>query len=141
MQALRNDGVLRPDFAHRVVERVRKARRRRQLYRWAMTSAVACALGALAIISLSARNLPGELSMLLASRNGSHSQPIASRELVAPPESDFLSFSQPLAFFFPGSIAVAEVQSSEATYWHSYDPWWNPTGVLASPAVIRSQFE
>jgi hypothetical protein len=142
MQAPRNDGVLRPDFAHRVVEQVRKARRRRQLYRWAVMSAVACVLGTLAIVSLPARNLHGERSTLLVSRNSSsHSERIASGELVAPPESDFLSFGQPLAFFFPGSSAVAEFQSSESTYWHSYDPWWNPAGTWASPAIIRSQFE
>jgi hypothetical protein len=141
MQAPRNDGVLRPDFAHRVVEQVRMARRRRQLYRRAVMSAVACALGTLAIVSLPARNLPGERSTLLVSHNSSHSQLIASGELVAPPESDILSFGQPLAFFFPGSTAVAEFQSSESTYWHSYDPWWNPAGTWASPAVIRSQLE
>ena len=44
MTTARNDRVLRPDFARRVVERVRKAKRRRQLYRWALTSAFACAL-------------------------------------------------------------------------------------------------
>jgi hypothetical protein len=141
MQASRNDGVLRPDFAHRVVEQVHKARRRRQLYRSAVMSAVACVLGTLAIVSLLARNLHGERSTLLVSRNSSRSQRTASRELVAPPEFDFLSFGQPLAFFFPGSSAVAEFQSSESTYWHSYDPWWNPAGTWASPAVIRSQLE
>jgi hypothetical protein len=141
MQAAHRDEVLHPDFAHRVVEQVRKARRRRQRYRWAVISAVVCALGTLAIVSLPARNLHRERSTLLVSRNSSHSQRIASRELVAPPESDFLSFGRPLAFFFPGSVAVAEFQSSESTYWHSYDPWWNPAGTWASPADIRSQLE
>jgi hypothetical protein len=141
MQVPHNNGVLRPDFAHRVVEQVRQARRRRQLYHWAVKSAVACGLGTLAIVSLPARNLHGDRSTLLASRNSSRSQQIASTELVAPPEFDFPLFGHPLAFFFPGSSAVAELQSSESTYWHSYDPWWNPANTWASPAIIRAQLE
>jgi hypothetical protein len=98
-------------------------------------------LAAFAIFSIPARDRPREHSTLLAARNGSYFQSIASREVVAPPEFDFLSFGQPLAFFFPGSSALAEFQSSESTYWHSYDPWWNPAGTWDSPAAIRSQLE
>jgi hypothetical protein len=142
MQVSRNDAVLGPDFAHRVVERVRQAKRRRQLYRWTVSSAVLCALGALVLVSLPARNLSEERSTVLASRSASHAPRIASSgELATPAEDDLMSFGQPLAFFFPAARAVAEFQSSEATYWHSYDPWWNPAGAWASPAVIRSSLE
>jgi hypothetical protein len=142
MQAPRNDAVLGPDFAHRVVARVRQAKRRRQLYRWTVTAAALCALGTLMLVSLPARNLSQERSTVLASRGASHAPRFASPgELATPAEDDLMSFGQPLAFFFPASGAVAEFQSSEATYWHSYDPWWNPAGAWASPAVIRSPLE
>jgi hypothetical protein len=144
MDASSNEAVLRPDFAHRVVERVRKAKRRRQLYRWALSSAAGCALVISAILSLPARNLPQPPSILPAARSDGHSEWIASpsQELGGLREFNLPSFGQqPLAFFFPGATAVADFQSSEATYWHSYDPWWNPAGTLGSLASTRSQVE
>ena len=141
MTTARNDGVLRPDFARRVVERVRRAKRRRQLYRWALTSAFACALVSAAIFSTPIRNLSRQPSTLLAQRNDSHSQWVVSpQELGGLSQFDLPSFGRPLAFFFPGSAVVADFQSSEATYWHSYDPWWN-TGTLSSWAGNRSELE
>ena len=140
MTTARNDRVLRPDFARRVVERVRKAKRRRQLYRWALTSAFACALMR-AIFSTPIRNLSRQPSTLLAPRNDSHSEWIvSSQELGGLSQFELPSFGRPLAFFFPGSAVVADFQSSEATYWHSYDPWWN-TGTLSSWAGNRSELE
>lgn len=128
MKAPRNEAVLRPDFAHRVVERVRKAKRRRRLYRWALASAVACALAVVAIVSLPARNLRHKPPALLAARNDTRSQwSIPPTELGGAPQFDSPALGQPLAFFFPGATAVADFQSSQATYWHSYDPWWNPS--------------
>gem|GEM_PF-2200104 len=142
MTTARNDGVLRPDFARRVVERVRKAKRRRQLYRWALTSGFACALVSAAIFSTPIRNLSRQPSTLLAPRNDSQSEWIVSpQELGGLSQFELPSFGRPLAFFFPGSAVVADLQSSEATYWHSYDPWWNPTGTLSSSAGNRFQLE
>jgi hypothetical protein len=128
MEAPRNEAVLRPDFAHRVIARVRKAKHRRQLYRRALASAIAGALGIVAILYFRSRNLPPQPSTLLASRNASRSEwMILPMEVGGAPEFDSRSPGQPLTFFFPGATAVADFQSSEATYWHSYDPWWNPS--------------
>ena len=141
MGASHNGAILRPDFAHRVVERVRKVKRRRQLYRWALSSVAGCALVIGAILSLADRNLPQPPSILLATPSDSHSEWIASprQELGGSLEFNLLSFGQqPLAFFFPSAPAVADFQSSEATYWHSYDPWWNPAGTLGSLALLDS---
>lgn len=122
-----NEAVLRPDFARRVIERVRRAKRRRRLGRWALTSAIACALPVVAILYLRPGNVPTPFSTLVPSRDESHSEWIVpAMERSGTPESDSPSFGQPLAFFFPGASVVADFQSSEATYWHSYDPWWNP---------------
>lgn len=127
-EAPRKEALLRPDFAHRVVQRVRQAKRRRRLYLCTLTSAVACVLAVVAILSLQARKPPPPLSTLLASRNAGRSQWIVPPvEFGAAPEFDSPSLGQPLAFFFPGATAVADFQSSGATYWHSYDPWWNPS--------------
>jgi hypothetical protein len=122
-----SEAVLSDDFAHRVVRRVRKAKRRRRLYRWALTSAVACTVAIVAILSLQDRNLPPQLPAFVATRNDAWPERVAPPfELGASPEFDSASFAQPLAFFFPGATAVADFQSSSTTYWHSYDPWWNP---------------
>jgi len=127
IEASRNEAVLRSDFAHRVVERVRKVKRRRRLYRWALTSAVACTLAVVAMLSLPAPKLSPPPSTVVTSRNAGRSEWILyALELGGVPESDSASLGQPLAFFFPGATAVADFQSSEATHWHSYDPWWNP---------------
>ena len=124
----RKEALLRPDFAQRVVQRVRQAKRRHRLYLWTLTSAVACALAVVAILSLPGRKLPSPQSILLASRNAGRSEWRApSVEFGGAAEFDSPSLGQPLAFFFPGATAVADFQSSEATYWHSYDPWWNPS--------------
>jgi hypothetical protein len=129
----RNDDILLPDFSRRVVRRVRELKRRRQLYRKALTSAVGCTV-VIAAISYLIANHSVSRSSQRAPGTDTHSEWIAAasepREL---PEFDSPSFGQPLAFFFPGSTAVTEVQSAEATYWHSYDPWWNPTGTVGSP--------
>jgi hypothetical protein len=127
MELSHNEAILRPDFARRVVQRVRKAKRRRRFYRWALTSTVACALAVVAILSLSTRYSRLQPSALIASRNDTPPEQVAAPfEFGSSLEPDSLSFHQPLVFFFPSAIAVSDFQSSEASYWHSYDPWWNP---------------
>ena len=126
----RNEAILRPDFAQRVVERVRKAKRRRRVYYWALTSAVASALALAAFFSLPARNLPQQRSItLLSNSNDSYPEKVASAmEPGWPSKFNLPSFDRPLTFFFPGTSARSDFQWSEAAYWHSYDPWWTPNG-------------
>jgi|SRR6516164_2791574 len=121
----RDQGALGPDFAHRVVERVRKAKRRRRLYQWALASTVGCALAAVTILMLWTRNSATQPSRRLASRSDSPTGQVVAYEYGASPEPDPPPFHQPLVFFFPNSDAVEGFHSSEANYWHSYDPWWD----------------
>ncbi len=117
--------VLGPGFAHRVVERVRTARRRRRLYRWALTSAMSCALAGAAIFYLAGPNPAPPHSAQAARGNDAVPEQIAAHAgFSASPVENSPSFAQPLAFFFPGATAVADIDSSEANYWHSYDSWW-----------------
>ena len=134
------DPILRPDFSHRVVRRVQKIKRRRKLYRRALTSALGCALVITAVFFLPARELvpPSDLS---APRRDGHSDLIDSANDLRELEANSAPFGQPLAFFFPGSTAAANLQSTEATYWHSYDPWWNPRATLDSPVGSQAQPE
>jgi hypothetical protein len=120
--------VLSADFARRVIERVRKAKRRR-LRRQVLTCAGACGVAAFALLSLHIRNRPSPQPAAAVSRRslGIRSQwAVSSGELGQSANSGATVVSEPLAFFFPGATEVADFQSSEATYWHSYDPWWNP---------------
>jgi len=134
----REEAVLRADFAHRVVERVRKAKRHRRLYRWALTWAVACTLAVVALLAWPVRNSPPQPSALIASRHDTPPARVAAPiEFGSSLEADSPSFEQPLAFFFPGATAVGDFQSSEASSWHSYDPWWNPSRSLTSGRYDR----
>ena len=129
IEAFREKTVLRPDFAHRVVERARKARRRRRLRRQVLSCAAACGVTAFAFLSLRARKLPSwQAPAAVARRYPSiPSQWTASSdELGQSANSSIIVVSEPLAFFFPAATEVAGFQSSQTTYWHSYDPWWNP---------------
>jgi hypothetical protein len=138
--ALPNDPILRPDFSHRVVRRVHKIKRRRQLCRWALIPIVSCAFVISAILFLPAHNLVLR-SILTVPPQENHSEWIASDGEVRELESNPPSFGQPLAFFFPSSSVAANIQSAEAAYWHSYDPWWNPMATLDSPGATQSQLE
>jgi hypothetical protein len=118
--------VLGADFAHRVVERVRQSRRRRRIYRWALTTTLACMLVAAGLLHFSARNSEPAGPMA-----GTNDGPAA---LISVPAGFTLSrdnpslLIQPLAFFFPGATSAADFESSEASYWHSYDSWWDAKG-------------
>jgi hypothetical protein len=122
--------VLSADFAHRVVERVRKAKRRRRLRRRVLICAAACGVAAFALLSLHIHNPPSPQPAAAVARRslGIPSQwAVSSGELGQSANSGATVVSEPLAFFFPGATEVADFQSSGATYWHSYDPWWNPS--------------
>jgi len=116
--------TLRPDFAGRVIKRVRQAKRRRRLYRWALTSVAACALALVAIRALSVHKSMHEPLGLAANRDDRLSgQGATLFQSGSSVEMDLYSFHQPLLFLFPSAIVAAN--SSEGGYWHSYDPWWN----------------
>jgi hypothetical protein len=118
--------TLRPDFARRVIKRVRQAKRRRRLYRWALTSTAACALVVVAIRALSVHKSMRQPLELAGNRDNRPSEQVAaSFESGSSMETDVYSFHQPLLFLFPSAVAVSNFQSSEGSYWHSYDPWWN----------------
>jgi hypothetical protein len=127
METSQNQAILGPDFARRVVERVRHAKRRRRLYRWALTTTAACALAAVGFLSLSAHYSARPRTALIVRGNDSPSKQMAAPfEFGSSLEPDLSSFHRPLAFFFPSAITIADSQLSDANYWHSYDPWWNP---------------
>jgi hypothetical protein len=116
--------TLRPDFARRVIKRVRQAKRRRRLYRWALTSTAACALALVAIRALSVHKSMHQPLGLVGDRDDRSSEQVAALfQSGSSVDTDVYSFHQPLFFLFPSAIAVAN--SSEGGYWHSYDPWWN----------------
>lgn len=121
------DPILGPDFAHRVIERVRKVRRRRQLRRWALTSTAAAAVVTVAIFFLPGHQFAPQ-PIPRAPRSGPNSEQISISELDAS-LNDSPSLGQPLAFFFPGAPAVADFESMETKYWHSYDSWWSQTSL------------
>ena len=119
-----NSRTLRSDFAHRVIKRVRQAKRRRRLYRWALTSTAACALALVAIRALSVHKSMHQPLGLVGDRDDRSSEQVAALfQSGSSVDTDVYSFHQPLFFLFPSAIAVAN--SSEGGYWHSYDPWWN----------------
>jgi hypothetical protein len=116
---------LGPDFAQRVVVRVRTTRRRRRLYRWALASSATCVIAAAAIFYFAARR-PGSQAERVAGVNQVSSERIAaSAEFSFASGDNSSAFTQPLSFFFPGASTVADFESSEASYWHSYDSWWS----------------
>ena len=121
--ALSDEAILRADFARRVVERVRKAKRRRRLY-WSLTSAAASILATWAFFSLPARNLARQPpTTSLAVNDNRHP---GAMELGGPLKFNSPSFYEPLTFFVPSASTIPDFQSSEAAYWHSYDSWWVP---------------
>ena len=118
--------ILGPDFARRVIKRVRQAKRRRRLYQWALTSTAACALALVAIRALSVHESMRQPLGLANNRDDRPSEQVATPfESGSSVETDVYSFHQPLLFLFPSTVAVGNFQSSEGSYWHSYDPWWN----------------
>ncbi len=118
-----NQAILPADFARRVVEGVREARRRGRLRRRVLTGAAICAAVVIAA-SLSIHNLrPAPASMAARSPRPALASAAAPAE---PTDLETIGVSDPLAFFFPGAAVVADFQSTQANYWHSYDPWWNP---------------
>lgn len=124
-----SEGALPADFARRVVERVRAAKRRRRIARRTLFGAAACALAAFVILSLRTRGvIPVQSPPMVARRNsGLQPQAIASSIPVdRTTDSGAAVVSDPVEFFFPGAAAMADSRLSETTYWHSYDPWWNP---------------
>ncbi len=125
---MRGEPVLRPDFARRVVERVRKVKRRRRMRRWAGAIALPCALAiAVTALHFPPRRPAAPSSALVASGGSGRSESIElAMDLSAAARLNSQPQSQPIAFFFPGASTVADLQASDASYWHWYDSWWNP---------------
>jgi hypothetical protein len=119
------EDLLGPDFARRVVLRVRKVKRRRRIYRWVVSSAAAGALAA-AIVWLPGRNSPSAPSLGSAVRYNPAPEPVAVAPTFGRSETYLAYFYRPLAFFFPSATAVGDLQPADVSAWHSYDPWWNP---------------
>lgn len=123
------EAALPADFAHRVVERVRAAKRRRRIVRRTLFSAAACALMAFVILSLRARSVTSVQSPPLVARRNSSFRPQAIASSIPvdhTTDPGATVVSDPVEFFFPGAAAITDSRLSETTYWHSYDPWWNP---------------
>jgi hypothetical protein len=129
-----NEGIaaaamLSPDFAHRVVERLRKAKRRRRVARGTLVGAAVCALAGFVILSFRTRGVtPMRAPAAIARLNpdfpvGVISAPVGIDRSANPGAT---VVSDPVEFFFPGATAETDSQLSETTYWHSYDPWWMP---------------
>ena len=124
-QHTRIEPVLGPDFARRVVERARKVKRRRRMRRWTIATALPCAI--LAALALWPRNAIAPPSAVVAKAGAVRYASIESAgDFASASRPDGQSIGQPLAYFFPGATTVADLQTSEASYWHWYDPWWNP---------------
>lgn len=123
-----SEATLPADFARRVVERVRAAKRRRRIVRRTLFGAVACAFVAFVALGLRTRGVTPVQSPPVARRNPSlQTQAIASSITIGrSANSGATVVSDPVEFFFPGAAAMADSRLSETTYWHSYDPWWNP---------------
>jgi hypothetical protein len=122
----RVEAALSADFAHRVVVRVQQARRRRRTRRLVLTCIAAFA-AALAITLPAHNPEPRPATVAARSPDFSSDWTTASIESGRAPDSSVVAVSDPLAFFFPGATTVADFESSQATSWHSYDPWWNTT--------------
>jgi hypothetical protein len=121
---LDNEAVLSADFASHVIERVRQAKQRRRFRRWVLTCAAAGTV-VLVVMSLTAHISAPRLAPIARYQSDLSS---GSSSLGFAESSDFSmnAASEPVAFFFPAATTIGEFQSLEATYWHSYDPWWNP---------------
>lgn len=123
------EALLSADFAHRVVDRVRKVKQRRRLRRRILTCVAACGVVTLAILMARTRDLISVQAPQTIARQSPDllsDWTVSSLEFGQARKSGATIVSQPLSFFFPGATAVVDFQYSESTYWHSYDPWWNP---------------
>jgi hypothetical protein len=117
--------VLSPDFAQRVVERVRIVRRRRRRIRgWALAAAAGCAVLVAVIALRPARDSGRQLVTQIPTARPEWTSPAVQLAGQARPPA--VAVSDPLQLFFPAAGEVADFQAWEATSWHSYDPWWNP---------------
>ncbi len=124
--------ALSADFAHRVVTRVRKLKRQRRIRRALLASAAACAVLLVALFFVPALRPapPATIATRAFAPAPADAGPAAAivgypGEFDRMSDSSTVAISDPLAFFFPGAVAVADFQSAEAASWHSYDPWWN----------------
>lgn len=124
-----NEAVLSAEFARRVVQRVHRARRRRRIRRRVLTCTAIGAVAAALIVLMPATKSVSPQPPAAVARQ---SVDISSEWMTSAIEpgrardTSITAVSNPLAFFFPAATTVADLQSSEATSWHSYDPWWNP---------------